>query len=160
MDKEKKEGEVQHFFYDSQALKRQNIYSVVLPPGFHAQAEKRYPVIYFGHGYGMSGPDMASLLAIMAGLMRLGQLTKMIGVSVHGGCRKVTTDAMGRLREEAAEACHRGTFYVDAQGFRGGDGPKMEKAFFEVVDEVEKRYNGRIRQPETRKYRVPVPTKK
>ncbi|MCB9640686.1 MAG: hypothetical protein H6727_17455, partial [Myxococcales bacterium] len=134
-DKEKKEGDVQHFFYDSQALGRQNIYSVVLPPGFHANPTARYPVIYFGHGYGMDGPGMASLLAVAAGLMKEGQLTKMIGVSVHGSCERIFPDPENpkRLRSEKAEECHKGTFYVDNKGFTGTDGPKMETAFFEVV---------------------------
>ncbi len=161
-DKEKKEGDVQHFFYESKALKRQNIYSVVLPPGFHAEPNKRYPVIYFGHGYGMDGPGMASVLAVGAGLMKEGQLTKMIGVSVHGSCERIYPDPANpkRLRSEKAEACHKGSFYVDNKGFSGSDGPQMESAFFEVVSEVEKRYGDRIRQPETRIYKLPIPATK
>ena len=65
-----------------------------------------------------------------------------------------------RLRSEKAEACHKGSFYVDNKGFSGSDGPQMESAFFEVVSEVEKRYGDRIRKPETRIYKLPIPATK
>ncbi|MCK6512463.1 hypothetical protein L6R29_21245 [Myxococcota bacterium] len=162
LDQEKQEGVPLHFFYESKALGRQQIYSVVLPPGFHANPTKRYPVIYMGHGYGMSGPDMASVLAAGAGLMSVGEAAKMIGVSIHGSCDRIYPDPANpkRLRSEKAEGCHKGTLYVDNKGFQGNDGPKMESAFFEVIAEVEKRYADRIRQPEVRKYRLPLPPAK
>lgn len=162
IDKEKQEGTPLHFFYESKALGRQNIYSVVLPPGFYANPTKRYPVIYMGHGYGMNGPDMASILSAGAGLMSVGQAAKMISVSVHGSCDRIYPDPENpkRLRSEKAENCHKGTLYVDGKGFQGNDGPKMESAFFEVIAEVEKRYAERIRQPDTHKYRLPLPPTK
>lgn len=153
-----KEGQVQTFVYDSKALARKNIYSVVLPPGFQKNAAKTYPVMYFGHGYGMSGPDMAGLLILLSRPMAQGLLAKMILVSVHGKCEQWLPKEgnPNEFEKKRLDECYRGTFYVNGLGFNG-EGPKSEDAFFEVVSEVEARYQGRIRQPETKMYRLPIP---
>lgn len=39
---------------------------VYLPPGYHQEAGRRYPVLYFLHGYGALPPTIASLQAIKA----------------------------------------------------------------------------------------------
>lgn len=152
------EGKVQHFTYDSKALNTKHMYSVVLPPGYHANEKNRYPVFYFGHGYGMSGPDMANILVALVPAMANGDIPKMIMVSLHGSCKQVLPipGQIGRFNETPWGGCSKGTFYINAKGV-GGQGLKMEDAFFEVVSEVEKKYGARIRQPDTRPYKLPIP---
>jgi len=159
-DDSKKEGHPLHFVYESKALKRKNMYTVVLPPGFHAEKNKKYPVLYIGHGYGMSGPDMASLFAAMMPLMSQGTIAKMIMVSIHGSCEQWLPKPNNPRSFHRAryDACRTGTFYVNGKGLNN-DGPQMEKAFFEVVNEIETKYKDRIRQPETLDYYLPVPSK-
>ena len=156
MNADHKEGIIQNFVYDSKALKRKHLYSVVLPPGFGTNPKIKYPVIYFGHGYGMDGPGMASFLSLIAPLMADGYITKMIMVSLHGKCQQYLPDPnrKGSFIKKRLDACEAGTFFVDGKGINN-DGPQMEKAFFEIVNEVETKYKGRIRQPETLDYYIP-----
>jgi hypothetical protein len=158
IDRSTLEGKVQHFTYDSKALKIKHLYSVVLPPGFFANPNKRYPVVYFGHGYGMSGPDMASLLLLLMPAMSQGHLAKMIMVSLHGRCEQWLPEAdnPNKFQKKPMGHCHRGTFYVNGLGFNR-DGLAMEDAVMEVVSEVETRYKNRIRTPDVRQYKIPAP---
>lgn len=156
LDRKTDEGKTLHFSYDSKALGTKNVYSVVLPPGYYANPDKKYPVLYFGHGYGMDGPGMANILVLLAPAMQSGTIPKMISVAVHGSCEQLVPvpGEKGKFTKKAWGGCHRGTFYVDAKGVNN-DGLKMEQAFFEVVNEVETRYGNRIRKEETLPYRIP-----
>jgi hypothetical protein len=159
-DRTKNEGIAQHFVYDSKALKMKHIYTVLLPPGFHANPDKQYPVLYLGHGYGMSGPDMASSLSLFSVAMSQGMLAKMIMVSLHGKCEQwlPVPGKKNEFTKKPYANCRRGTFYVNGRGFNN-NGPQMEDAFKEIVKEVETRYKGRVKQPEVLEYRVPIPAK-
>lgn len=158
LDLDKGEGKAKHYSYDSKALGFKNIYSVVLPPGFYSKTDQRYPVVYFGHGYGMNAPDMANLMAIVATQMAQGTIAKMILVSLHGKCEEwvPSPNDPSSFDKRPAGNCHRGVFYLNAKGINN-DGLQFEDSVFEVIDRVEKEFGSRIRQPETRQYRVPVP---
>lgn len=158
IDVKKKEATATHFVYESKALGFKNVYSVVLPPGFYANPQTRYPVVYFGHGYGMSAPDMANLLAIVSSQMSQGAVAKMILVSLHGKCEEwlPKKDSPNSFTKKKMGDCHRGAFYMNAKGLTGND-RFFEDSVFEVVSEVEKKYADRIRKPETRTYTIPVP---
>ena len=150
------EGVAKHYTYDSKALGRKHMYTVVVPPGFHQYPDKRYPVVYFGHGYGMSGPDMGQIFSLLMPDMKNGKAAKFILVAVHGACEQwLPVEGKSSFKRTKFEYCHKGTFYVDGKGINN-NGPAMEKAFFEVVDEVEKKFKGRIRQPEETQYTIPV----
>lgn len=156
VDRSTNEGAAQHFTYDSKALKTKHMYSVVLPPGYYANPKVKYPVLYFGHGYGMDGPGMANLFVVMIPSMQNGDIPKMIMVALHGGCKQMLPipGKVGKFSEKPWGGCHRGTFYLNSKGYNK-NGLQMEDAFFEVVSEVEKRYGDRIRKPEVRSYRIP-----
>lgn len=158
MDIKKGEGVAKHYSYESKALGFKNIYSVVLPPGFYKDTTKRYPVVYFGHGYGMNAPDMANLLAIVATQMSQGVIAKMILVSLHGKCEEwVPKEKDSKSFNKSKKGdCHRGVFYLNAKGIND-NGLKFEDSVFEVIERIEKEYGDRIRKPETRKYKVPLP---
>lgn len=158
VDLQKGEAQAKHYSYDSKALGFKNIYSVVLPPGFYANPQQRYPVVYFGHGYGMDAPGMASLMAIVATQMAQGTVAKMILVSLHGKCEEWLPNANdpNSFDKRPVGNCHRGVFYLNSKGLNN-DGLQFESSVFEVIDRVEKEFGSRIRQPDTRRYRVPVP---
>jgi hypothetical protein len=83
-------------FY-SQALRRDQKYSIALPPGYfdHNQdggqgnpdvCTDRYPVIYLMHGYGMDPEGMAAAIPIVQIYMSEGRFQKMIVVLPDGKC--------------------------------------------------------------------------
>jgi|GEM_PF-914922 len=85
-----------HSFY-SEALGRQDKFTIALPPGYFTDNEdggagvpdicnSRYPVVYFGHGYGMGPEDMSATMLIMSTYMVAGSLQKMITVFTNGEC--------------------------------------------------------------------------
>ena len=117
--------------------------AIVLPPGYFApeNASVRYPVVYFGHGYGMAPNDLVELGLIFWTYMTAGsipeahRLQKMIFVFPDGLCR--------------GSECLQGTFYTDApQGTPGG--AQMETWLLDLMEYVDATY--RTRSPETFTY--------
>ncbi len=139
------EGKVKEIKYMSKLLGRMHKYYVILPPGYTINTKLRYPVMYFGHGYGMDGKGIATSLLLTIPQMAAGHIAKMILIAVHGQCT-------------SHDRCTKGTFYLDGRGFNN-DGVPMEKVFYEVVSEVEKRFKNRILPPEDLDYKVPIPSK-
>lgn len=98
---------------------RSTPYSIVLPPGYFEpqNAGVRYPVIYFGHGYGMAPEDLGRQIgSLIHGFMSNSdparRLPKAVLVFLDGVCRpggdvpRAPLDAMGDL-------CEEGGFYTD-----------------------------------------------
>ncbi|MBL9004501.1 MAG: hypothetical protein JNJ46_09655 [Myxococcales bacterium] len=98
---------------------RSTPYSIVLPPGYFdaANASVRYPVIYFGHGYGMAPEDLGRQIgSLIHGFMSnpdsARRLPKAVLVFLDGVCRpggevpRAPLDPMGDL-------CEEGGFYTD-----------------------------------------------
>jgi hypothetical protein len=126
-------------------------YVAVVPPGYDApeNAGARYPVVYFGHGYGMAPADLVSSHFLIDGPMNEGRIRKMIVVYPSGRCcfrdaagARVCTeaDASGRPNDAVpglARECRRGTFYVDRRGLGDGDGTAYEASFFELSAHVD-----------------------
>jgi len=114
--------------------------SVVLPPGYFApqNADVRYPVVYFLHGYGMTPEDLVALGLLMWEAMntpRVGssrRLQKTILVFPDGRCRE---------RE-----CLNGTFYTDAPESVPGGG-RIQSFMLDLMDHMDENY--RTRMPET-----------
>ncbi len=134
-------------------------FAVVLPPGYDApeNAEARYPVVFFGHGYGMAPTDLLATHLLLDGPMAEGRLRKLIVVYPSGRCcfrdvagNKVCTERDGSGNPNSsnprlARECRRGTFYVDRRGLGDGDGTAYEAAFLELVDEVDRRFRTLVR---------------
>jgi endo-1,4-beta-xylanase len=59
-------------------------YLIYLPPGYDAEANKRYPVMYWLHGRGGSQTGAAQLARRLDAAIRTGQATPMIVVGVNG----------------------------------------------------------------------------
>lgn len=98
---------------------RSTPYSIVLPPGYFEPQNQavRYPVIYFGHGYGMAPEDLGRQIgSLIHGFMSnpdaARRLPKAVLVFLDGVCRpggdvpRAPVDPMGDL-------CEEGGFYTD-----------------------------------------------
>jgi len=114
--------------------------SVVLPPGYFApeNADQRYPVVYFLHGYGMTPENLVALGLLMWEAMntpRVGssrRLQKTILVFPDGRCRE--------------DECLNGTFYTDAPDNVPGGG-RIQSFMLDLMDHMDANY--RTRMPET-----------
>ena len=127
---------------------RDSPYGLFLPPGYDdpANADKRYPVVYFFHGYGQEPQDLVDLSAVFANYMISEQpleyrFQKFIIVYVDGRCRPqhdgVPVDPTGDL-------CERGTFYTDA--VMGGTA-RMETNLLDLMDFIDSTYRTKKSAP-------------
>lgn len=127
--------------YTSPTTGRASPFSLFLPPGYSKpeNAGKRYPVVYFFHGYGMEPQDLADLSAVFANYMTAEQpieyrFQKFIIVYVDGRCRPQLD---GVPVDPTGDACEGGTFYTDAP--LGGKA-RMETNFLELMDHINATY--------------------
>ena len=72
-------------YYSTLFQARRN-YTVVVPPGYDANPEKRYPVLYVLHGLGQAPDEFADIAIVTSGMMASGLLPKAIQVYVDGTC--------------------------------------------------------------------------
>lgn len=127
--------------YTSPTTGRVSPFSLFLPPGYTdpANAGKRYPVVYFFHGYGMDPQGLSELSAVFANYMTSEQpieyrFQKFIIVYVDGRCRPQID---GVPVDPTGDRCEGGTFYTDAP--LGGKA-RMETNFLELMDHVNATY--------------------
>ncbi|MBA3464137.1 MAG: hypothetical protein H0T46_29550 [Deltaproteobacteria bacterium] len=121
-------------------------FGLFLPPGYKLpeNAGKRYPVVYFSHGYGMEPKDLADLSAVFANYMTAEQpleyrFQKFIIVYVDGRCRPQVD---GVPVDPTGDGCEGGTFYTNAPL---GTKAQMETAFLELTEYIDRTY--RTKQP-------------
>jgi len=145
-------------FY-SNSLKGLRNFNVVLPIGYEApeNANKRYPVFFMGHGYGMDADGMANISAIFDGFASAGYILPMITVYPSGRCCFVKPDGTKDCRDQELDEngkpqdidkrhpdyvreCHKGNFYVNRQGFTPGDTTNYGDAIFEIMDYVDEHF--------------------
>jgi hypothetical protein len=99
---------------------RDSPYTVILPPGYTQpeNASKRYPVLYFMHGYGMDPEGIASLSLIAQNAMVDDRqpddkrLQKFIMVLVDAKCRP-GGDVKTAPLPTSGDVCEEGTFYTE-----------------------------------------------
>lgn len=132
-------------------------YAIAIPPGYDApeNADKRYPVAFLLHGYGMDPSGfMATGLITDAYVMDTDvQLRPVIYVYPNGRCCFVNattgardcrnTDDMGRdigALPGWERECNSGTFWVNRRGYTPGDETLYGDAFFELMDHIDKTY--------------------
>ena len=144
--------------YESMALGAKRNYAVYLPPGYDepANADVRYPVLYQLHGYGMEPNGMMGTSVVADPYMRdaqTGRLRPMILVFPSGRCCHEQPSTGARDCRDADDqgvpydgrpgwrrACRTGSFYVNGQGYTPGTGLRYADAFYELVDEVDRRF--------------------
>jgi hypothetical protein len=125
---------------------RMSPYSVILPPGYTQpeNADKRYPVVYFMHGYGMDPEGIAQVSLIAQNAMvdtRESDATRMpkfIIVLVDGKCRPGGDVAQAPL-PDGGDVCETGTFYTDHPE---GDA-KASSELIELEDYIDANYRTR-----------------
>lgn len=144
-------------WYDSAVLGAKRDYAMLLPPGYHDEANKdvRYPVLFLLHGYGMDPGDFVSS-AIIADSQMTGDnpvLRPMIIVYPNGRCCFVnqatgardcrenddTGTYIGSLPGYTRE-CASGSFYVNRRGYTAEDATRYGDAFFELMDHLDSKY--------------------
>jgi hypothetical protein len=131
----------QNKWFYSKSLKSYRRYAISLPPGYNDEENKdrRYPVVYLMHGYGMEPGDMGAAGSIFQTYMAQGALPKFIIVYPDGKCcyRNIKTDEVecgctgssnpgmqacvgpdGKERDipnsDLVRECNRGSFYTNA----------------------------------------------
>ena len=116
-------------------------FGLFLPPGYDLpeNANVRYPVVYFLHGYGMDPQGLTDLSAVFANYMTSDQplsyrFQKFIIVYVDGRCRPMVD---GVPVDPTGDACEGGTFYTDAP--LGGKA-RMETNLLELQDHIDATY--------------------
>ncbi|MBK7071634.1 MAG: hypothetical protein IPH44_04950 [Myxococcales bacterium] len=118
---------------------RDTPYAIFLPPGYNnpANAGRRYPVVYFLHGYGQEPDDLVALSAVFESYMIANDLPaeqrfqKFIIVYVDGRCRP---NVDGVPVPAGGDGCEGGTFYMDAPA---GGLARMETNLLELMDFVD-----------------------
>jgi S-formylglutathione hydrolase FrmB len=105
-------------------------YTIVLPPGYMQpeNANLRYPVVYFMHGYGMEPSGLAAISAVTGNAMvdesrpESQRMQKFILVFVDGKCRPGGEIADSGPLPTDGDLCEEGTFYADhAEGTAKGE---------------------------------------
>ncbi|MCX7959789.1 MAG: esterase family protein, partial [Deltaproteobacteria bacterium] len=131
----------QNKWFYSKSLNGYRRYTISLPPGYFDEEnkDKRYPVVYLMHGYGMEPGDMGAAGSIFQTYMAQGALPKFIIVYPDGKCcyRNMKTDEVecgctgspnhgmllcidkdGKERDvseaDLVRECNRGSFYTNA----------------------------------------------
>jgi S-formylglutathione hydrolase FrmB len=109
--------------------------AVITPPGYSdpENADKRYPVIYFLHGYGMEPAGLVSTAIffysymISSAIPEHQRLAKAIFVFPDGNCR--------------GNECSTGTFYADApEENRAAGAPLMETWMLDLMEHIDENY--------------------
>lgn len=126
---------------------RKTPYGLLLPPGYFEpqNADRTYPVVYMGHGYGMDPEDLASgtgqiILNFMADANEQKRLPKAIMVFIDGRCRPEGEVPKGPV-DAAGDLCEEGGFYTDHP-----EGPYQGEGMIEELDAyLRKQY--RLRPP-------------
>ncbi|MCX7943640.1 MAG: esterase family protein [Deltaproteobacteria bacterium] len=131
----------QNKWFYSKSLGGYRRYAISLPPGYFDEEnkDKRYPVVYLMHGYGMEPGDMGAAGSIFQTYMAQGALPKFIIVYPDGKCcyKNIKTDESecgctdspnrgmllcvgkdGKERDvpeaNLVRQCNRGSFYTNA----------------------------------------------
>jgi hypothetical protein len=133
---------IQPHKFMSPALGEERDFGVVLPPGYNdpANADKRYPVLYFLHGQGMESQQLLASAVLFFGYMagstredfmraRKSDWAKFIIVFPDSTCSN--------------DACGSGNFNTNHVG-TDGNGPKYQDSLFELMAWVEQNYRTQL----------------
>ncbi|MDX2012549.1 MAG: alpha/beta hydrolase-fold protein [Myxococcaceae bacterium] len=131
-------------------------YAISLPAGYldPENAERRYPVVFMLHGYGMD-PKSFSPAALVADANVANPnvaLRPAIYVFPYGRCCYVNAQGQKDCRETNDEGveldrvpgwareCNSGTFWINRRGYTPTDVTKYGDAFFELMDHIDATY--------------------
>jgi hypothetical protein len=125
-------GYVCTFDFRSDRANRTGPVSVALPPGYHRpeNRDRRYPVVFALHGYGMQPQQLLGLSVIIGQRMVDRNLAdwqrpgKFIMVFPDGSCR-------------AGDNCLQGSFFADSPN---ANGARFEQFFLDLYDYIDRTY--------------------
>jgi pimeloyl-ACP methyl ester carboxylesterase len=130
--------------FTSPTTGRVSPYAVFVPPGYNKpeNADRRYPVVYVLHGYGMEPTDLVGLSAVIANHMistapLAERIQKFIMVYVDGRCRP---EQDGVPVPVGGDGCESGTFYLDSP--LGGTA-RMETNMIDLMSYIDANYRTR-----------------
>ena len=130
--------------YRSAALGADRDFVVTVPPGYDdpANAQKRYPVLVMGHGYGQNPGDMSGTSTIVDFLVNEGRMREIIIAYPDGRCcYRNGTGGLACTEDQAGggyvRQCQRGSFFVNQPG---PDAIRYGDSILELLDVVDQRY--------------------
>ncbi len=152
------EGDTDDTFHGGQIIRdltfkspttgRDNPFGLFLPPGYDKpeNADKRYPVVFFLHGYGQEPKDLVDLSSVFALNMIAtnpieSRFQKFIIVYVDGRCRP---NVNGTPVDLTGDQCEGGTFYLDAPL---GGLARMETNLLDLMDHIDATYRTKAPSP-------------
>ena len=117
-------------------------FALFLPPGYFQKenATKRYPVVYFLHGYGQTPDELIDLSRLFSNYMvgstikEQNRFQKFISVYVDGRCRPGGNIPLA----DSGDRCEQGTFYLDSTVDKST--AKMETLMLELMDYLDQNY--------------------
>ena len=144
-------------WFESKALKAKREYAIALPPAYFdpVNKDKRYPVLFMLHGYGMDPKNFlgTSLISDLYVTDKDVNYRPMIQVFPSGRCCFVNQatkqkdcrehDDSGMELDRIAgwdRECHSGSFYVNRRGYTSDDATLYGDAFFELMDHIDLTY--------------------
>jgi hypothetical protein len=144
-------------WFESKTLKARREYAIALPPGYELPENKdrRYPVIFMLHGYGMDPKNFLSTALItdsytvdkevnfrpMIHVFPSGRCCFVNALTKQKDCRE-TNDEGTDLDHVAGweRECSSGTFYVNRRGYTFDDVTPYGDSFFELMDHIDATY--------------------
>lgn len=143
-------------WFDSKALKAKREYAIALPPGYELpeNKDKRYPVLFMLHGYGMDPKGFlgTSLITDSYVVDTDVNFRPIISVFPSGRCCFVNAAGAKDCREKDdtgtdldrvpgwERECNSGSFYVNRRGYTNGDVSLYGDSFFELMDHIDATY--------------------
>lgn len=143
--------------FDSKQLGAKWEYAIAVPPGYDdpANADKRYPVAFMLHGYGMepTGFMATSIITDTFVTDKDVRMRPVIYVFPNGRCCFINSATGARDCRNVDELgndlgkqpgwereCNSGTFWVNRRGYTNADGTKYGDAFLELMDHLDSKY--------------------
>ena len=144
-------------WFESKALKAKREYAIALPPGYELpeNKDKRYPVLFLLHGYGMDPKGFVGTALITDSYVTDKDVNfrPMIQVYPSGRCCFVNRTTRAKdcreLDDSGADLdknpawereCHSGSFYVNRRGYTPDDETLYADSFFELMDHIDQTY--------------------
>lgn len=124
--------------YHSAALDEDRPYGIVFPPGYDdpANADQRYPVVYFLHGQGQESDDLLASAILFFGYMADSYVEDTMRRFESDWAKFIIVFPDSRCRRGE---CDGGNFNANHPGV-DGNGPRFMDAVFELMVEVERKY--------------------
>jgi hypothetical protein len=146
-----------HQWFDSKALGAKREYAISVPPGYELEEnkDKRYPVVFMLHGYGMDPKGFLGTSLITDSYVTNTDVNfrPMIMVFPSGRCCFVNQTTHQKDCRESDDnelsfessagwerECNSGTFYVNRRGYTPEDSSLYGDAFFELMDHIDANY--------------------